>query len=500
MALARLFSRGQRGIDAYEVVVETHLAGGLPTFRISGLPAAAVRESKDRVRAALQNGGFAVPSRRITVHLGPADIPKEGGRFDLAIALGLALAAQKFRWQTDGIEFVGELALNGELRPIRGVLPAVLAAREAGRAIVVPTANANEAALVGGAICYAARSLLDVIEHLNGVQRLARVAPRSPVPAAVACELDLADVAGQALPKRALEIAAAGAHNLLFAGPPGAGKSMLAQRLPGLLPRLGTEELLNVASIASIAGLPFDITTAAHRPFRAPHHSASVAALVGGGTRPRPGEISLAHLGVLFLDELPEFHRAALESLREPLQSGQISIARAAERVTYPARFQLVAAMNPCPCGYLGDGSDRCRCPETRLAQYRARLSGPLLDRFDMHVEVPRLPFEQFRKLDPPGQTLAAAARVEAARSLQRQRCGTLNAHLGHRELVDVASLDRAGRTLLAHAAERWKLSARSCDRVLKVARTVADLASAPAISATHVAEAIQLRCLDRPL
>jgi magnesium chelatase family protein len=499
MALARLLSRGQRGMDAYEVAVETHLAGGLPAFRISGLPAAAVRESKDRVRAALQSCGFDTPPRRITVHLGPADIPKEGGRFDLPIALGVAQAAQAFSWQTEHLEFLGELALDGELRPIRGTLPAVLAARDARRAIVVPAANAAEAALVGDATCYAAGRLLDVIEHLNGSGQLERVTPGC-VARPRFDGLDLADVAGQTLPKRALEIAAAGAHNLLFAGPPGTGKSMLAQRLPGLLPALSAEELLQVSSIASIAGEPADVATAARRPYRAPHHSASVAALVGGGAYPRPGEISLAHLGVLFLDELPEFSRAALESLREPLQSGVISIARAAGRVSYPARFQLIAAMNPCPCGYLGDGSDRCRCTQARLGDYRARLSGPLLDRFDMHVEVARVPFEESRRLEAPGATAAAAGRITAARSIQLERGARLNAHLEHRALLQLAGLDRAGERLLAQAAERWRLSTRCCDRVLKVARTIADLGESGPVQASHVAEAIQLRCLDRPL
>jgi magnesium chelatase family protein len=486
-------------MDAYEVVVETHLAGGLPTFRISGLPAAAVRESKDRVRAALQNCGLAAPPQRITVHLGPADIPKEGGRFDLPIALGVALASQELAWSTDDIEFLGELALSGELRPIRGALPAVLAARDAGRSIVLPAGNAPEAALVDRATCLPATNLLEVIEHLNGSTLLSPLEVHGALPIPVS-DLDLADVAGQSLAKRALEIAAAGAHNLLFAGPPGAGKSMLAQRLPGLLPPLDAEEILSVMSIASIAGQSIDPDRVALRPFRSPHHSASAAALVGGGAHPRPGEVSLAHLGVLFLDELPEFQRAALESLREPMQSGSISLARAAERVTYPARFQLVAAMNPCPCGHLGDGSDRCRCSQTRLAHYRARLSGPLLDRFDMHVEVPRVPFEETRRINPVGETAAAAARVASARAAQYRRSRMLNAHLRHRELIELAALDRAASTLLNRAAERWRLSARSCDRVLKVSRTIADLAGLNVVGAAQVAEAIQLRCLDRPL
>ena len=486
-------------MDAYEVIVETHLAGGLPAFTLCGLPAAAVRESKDRVRAALQSCGLAPPPRRITVHLGPADIPKDGGRFDLPIALGLIQTGQTRSWHTADTEFLGELALDGELRPINGALPAVIAARAAGRSIVLPQANAAEAALVGGATCYCANSILEVVEHLDGGRPLAPV-ERARVEQPAESDLDLADVIGQTQAKRALLIAAAGGHNLLFTGPPGAGKSMLAQRLPGLLPPLSEEEVLAVMSISSIAGETLKLSNSVKRPYRAPHHSASVGALVGGGSRPRPGEISRAHLGVLFLDELPEFGRAALESLREPLQSGHISIARAADSVTYPARFQLVAAMNPCPCGYLGDGSSRCHCSQARLAGYRGRLSGPLLDRLDMHVEVPRVPFERTQRLGPPGESAIAGAAVRAARAIQRERSGVLNAELEHRELLGVAATGPRAQTLLGDAARRWSLSTRSCDRILKVSRTIADLAGRRSIASTDVAEAIQLRCLDRPL
>ncbi len=499
MPLARLLSRGQRGMDAYEVIVEVHLAGGLPTFTISGLPAAAVRESRDRVRAALQTLGFPIPPSRITAHLGPADIPKEGGRFDLPIALGVLKADKRAPWKTEAIEFLGELALNGELRPVQGVLPAILAARDAGRAVVIPAANAAEAALVDNATILPAHQLADVIAHLDGSAKLEPVS-QARTPFVQSGVPELADVRGQTAAKRALIVAAAGGHNLLMVGPPGAGKSMLAQRLPGLLPPLGVEEMLCVASIASLAARPSDEIASRKRPFRAPHHSASAVALVGGGSRPRPGEISLAHLGVLFLDELPEFHRAALEALREPLESGSITIARANESARYPAAFQLVAAMNPCPCGYLGDGSDRCHCSETRVQHYRSRLSGPLLDRFDLQVELSRVPLARIANSSPDGGTADAALAVGAARERQLARRGLLNARLGDHALWQEVALDREGRRLLIRAAERWRLSARSCTRILKVARTIADLAAAADVAVPHVAEAIQLRCLDRLL
>ncbi len=497
MALARLLSRGQRGMDAFEVTVEVHLSGGLPTFTISGLPAAAVRESRDRVRAALQTLGMPVPPSRITAHLGPADIPKEGGRFDLAISLGLLKAERSLEWQTDEIEFLGELALNGELRRVQGALPAVLAARDAGRSIVVPEANAAEASLVRNAVIYSAHGLTDVIAHLDGRERMQRVTPSEPAPTK-GNEPDLADVRGQPVAKRALTIAAAGGHNMLMIGPPGAGKSMLAQRLPGLLPALRIEEVLEVASIASVAGRPVNEIATMRRPFRAPHHSASSVALVGGGSKPRPGEISLAHHGVLFLDELPEFQRSALEALREPLESGVVTISRANETASFPAAFQLIAAMNPCPCGYLGDGSDRCHCSETRVQCYRSRLSGPLLDRFDLHVALERVRIAGISEFAPDRTSAAVATEVSRARESQLSIRGCLNARLDDRSLWREIEIGREARRLLNRAADRWRLSVRSCTRILKVARTIADLDSASNPTAEHVAEAIQLRCLDR--
>jgi magnesium chelatase family protein len=497
VALASLLSRGQAGLDAYAVTVEVHLAGGLPTFAITGLPAAAVREAKDRVRAAIATSGFTVPVSRITVHLGPADIPKQGGRFDLAVALGVIMAEQDAAWPVAGIEFLGELALNGDLRPINGALPAVLAAQQARHALVLPAANAAEAALVPGVEVYAATSLSDVVAHLTGGSRLPRVAPRTE-PLALGSGPDLADVRGQAFAKRALVVAAAGGHNLLMIGPPGSGKSMLAERLGGLLPPLRHDEMLRVASIASVAGELRAATPTLAPPFRAPHHTTSAQALVGGGTRPRPGEVSLAHRGVLFLDELPEFSRGALEALREPLESGVARISRVHEQLAFPAEFMLVGAMNPCPCGFRGDGTDRCHCSPGKLEHYGGRISGPLLDRFDLHIEVPRVAFDDLAEPAARGESAELRALVEHARDVQLKRAGKLNARLDARSLWRVVTLGSAERALLKRASDRWQLSARGSLRVLKVARTIADLAGSEAVGAEHVAEALQLRCRDR--
>ena len=503
MGLCVLHSRARDGIRAPEVVVEVHTASGLPALSIVGLPEMAVRESKDRVRGAVVNGHFQFPAGRVTINLAPADLPKEGGRFDLPIALGILGASKQIR--DEGLarhEFVGELALTGALRPVSAVLPAALAARDAGRALVLPRANAEEAALVGGLEILPAEHLLQVCEHLNGQTPLASFdAPdmrrRRPD------YDDLVDVRGQEHAKRALEIAAAGAHSLLFIGPPGTGKSMLANRLPGILPELSEDEALQAAAIRSVSGRePLDPARWRERPFRAPHHTASGVALVGGGSNPRPGEISLAHQGVLFLDELPEFDRRVLEVLREPLESGHIHISRAARQAEFPARFQLVAAMNPCPCGYLGDENGRCRCTAEQVARYRSRISGPLLDRIDMQVEVPRLPAERLAAAPTTGGEPSASvrARVETARARQQARAGKPNAALGPSELERDCQLDAASRALLTQVLQRLALSARAYHRILKVARTIADLADSAAVETAHLSEAVGYRRLDRGL
>ena len=496
MGLATVYSRAQVGLNAPLVTVEVHVAGGLPAMSIVGLPEAAVRESRDRVRAALQNNGFSVPPRRITINLAPADLPKEGGRFDLPIAIGILVATGQVGAEKLGeLELLGELSLGGELRPVAGVLNAVLASRDSGRQLIVPLANGAEAALVRQTEPLVAETLLQVTAQLAGGAALAKAEAGPEVAAAPVP--DLADVRGQAHARRALEIAAAGNHNLLLIGPPGSGKSMLASRLPGLLPPLSEEEAIASAAVRSAAGNGVDAASWKQRPFRSPHHSASAVALVGGGSNPRPGEISLAHHGVLFLDELPEFDRNALEVLREPLETGEIQISRAARSVTFPANFLLVAAMNPCPAGGCSAEVD-CRCTAEQVARYRGKLSGPLLDRIDLHVEVPAVPVQELIGKAIGENSASVAARVATCRSLATQRQQKPNALLTPAEVDRYCALAETEQQLIATAIDKLGLSARGYHRILRVARTIADLAGADDIGRGHLSEAIGYRKMER--
>ncbi len=494
MKLAIVYSRALLGVEAPSVRVEVHLTGSTqPRFNIVGLPEAVVKESKDRVRSAIMNSHFYFPSRyRITVNLAPADLPKEGGRFDLAIALGILIASGQLR--TDALsdtEFAGELALSGELRPIKGILSFAIAVRAANRALVLPAANVNEASLVSELKCIEARDLLQVCAHLSGKEVLTPYCHHT-ITYEKLTNCDLSEVKGQAQAKRVLEIAAAGSHNLLMIGPPGAGKTMLASRLPSILPLMTEQEALSVAALYSLLPQGFDSQLWRQRPFRAPHHTASAVALVGGGQTPHPGEISLAHQGVLFLDELPEFGRHVLESLREPLEAGVVRIARATYQVKYPAQFQLVAAMNPCPCGYASDATHQCCCTQEQIQRYHHKISGPFRDRIDMILELAALRPQFLLSSQTPEQTSAAVReRVVKARERQLTRAGKANAYLNNRELDEYCALRETDRNALEKAIEQLALSMRSYHRVLKLARTIADLAEREAIEERDLWEAL---------
>lgn len=499
MSLAIVYSRASSGIEAPLVTVEAHLCRGMAGLSIVGLPETTVKESKDRVRSALTNANFDVPVARIVINLAPADLPKEGGRFDLPIALGILAASGQIPSEIlEKYEFTGELALSGELRPVRGILPVALAAHRAGRQLVVPIQNAAEAALVREANVMSAKHLLDVCAHLQGKQGLPFCSEQMMLPSQWSGVDDLSDIKGQPQAKRALEIAAAGRHSLLYLGPPGTGKTMLASRLPTILPPIDEQQALEVAAVASVSSSGFNAVDWLRIPFRAPHHSSSSVALVGGGCPPRPGEISLANHGVLFLDELPEFTRHVLESLREPLESGHITISRAAFQTLFPAQFQLIASMNPCPCGYAGNARMNCRCNEEQIKRYMQKISGPLLDRIDMHVEVGSFPPALLATSDGGERSDVVRARVINARQRQQARQQKCNALLTVPELERYAVLTDSANALLQQVMSTFHFSARVYHRLIKVALTMIDLSGETKIDEHHISEVLNYRCLDK--